>query len=143
MKTSSRIPRASLVLAVLLAWQFHCPTQSIAQTPDTLKAPTSYSTFPIIGMGANPDTAEQMLGMNAYWSGYGADASPHTLASESHPVDSMITLRDPFYYDSTKTDTAAQHAFYDIVLEAASTNDIRVFMPGTSGITREYGEIPQ
>jgi hypothetical protein len=136
--------RLSWVLTVLLAVHVFDLDSSIAQTPDTLKAAVPYSIFPIGGMRFNPaDTLQGIMGANFNWSGFGAAGTLGAIATESLATDTTITYRDPFYYDTTTSYTVARVAYgWDknpgYILDAASAIDIRVYMPGTSGITEEY-----
>jgi hypothetical protein len=136
--------RLSLVLAVLLAVHVFDVDRSTAQTPDTLKAAVPYSIFPIGGMRFNPaDTLQRIMGANFNWSGFGAAGTLGAIATESLATDTTITYRDPFYYDTTTSYTVAKVAYGSdknpgYILDAASAIDIRVYMPGTSGITEEY-----
>jgi hypothetical protein len=143
--------RASLALFSLLTIHLFHVSDSRAQSPDTLKAAVPYSVFPIGGMRGTPtDTLQAMIGANFNWDGFQPAATLGTIKTEGGLVDTILTYPDPFHYDTTATHSITQDAFGwtdpkvqsttepGYILDAACAIDIRVFMPGTSGITQEY-----
>jgi hypothetical protein len=143
--------RASLALIILLAIHPFHVSDLRAQSPDTLKAAVPYSVFPIGAMRGTPtDTLQRMIGANFNWDGFGSASSLGTIKTEGGLVDTILTCPDPFYYDTTTAHSITQDAFGwtdpnvnyttepGYILDAACGIDVRVFMPGTSGITQEY-----
>ena len=117
-----------------------------AQNPDNLKPVVPYSVFPIGAMrGAVADTLSHMYGMNFNWMGFwgGGTTAPFPIHSKLQRLDTsqhIPPLTDPFFWDASNTN---KPKFNDtlqdfLIYQAAHCNDIRVWMPGTSGITNEY-----
>lgn len=105
----------------------------IAQNPDTLKSRVSFETFPIGALRYfGVDTLERMLGMNHGWS-HGALTSSR-VAAIGTPYLASSTVSNPFYFG---VGSSAIEPLY-LLKEAARAHDIRIYMPNTSGRTKEY-----
>lgn len=118
---------------------------SVAHTQtnqDTLKAAVPYSIFPIGGLRwtDGTDTLTKMLGMNFHWYGFPDGNTDTTLPAHHWPDNpgTVTPITDPFYWDAASTSKPTYTDLNSLIQTAAGSNDIRVWMPGTSGLTNEY-----
>jgi hypothetical protein len=92
--------------------------------------------------GVPSEILEKMYGMNfnwlEYWSG-GADWHfPAQTRFNDLDTTTFHPITSPFYYDTAAVSKPTFGSYYELLREAAYGNDIRIYMPGTSGITNEY-----
>ncbi len=123
-----------LLIAFLLCFF----TNSIAQQ-DTLRAVVPYEVFPI-GALRYPvaDTLEKMFGMNYNWWGFGYADTAVAFNIQTQAINNGgFTVNDPYSRDSNHM-ARTSNSYYDLLVKGAYGIDIRVFAPGTSGITSEY-----
>ncbi len=126
-----------------------------AQTPDTLSAPATSDQFPIgvllTGEGEDSlwrlDSLVKMLGINSYFELHSV-GDGEQFAREGQPFDTFkVSIRDPYYWD-TSVNTHYVHivarpghndsSIVNLFTEAVETPEVRVFLPGTAGWTKQY-----
>lgn len=126
-----------------------------AQTPDTLSAPATHDQFPIgvllTGEGEDSvkrlDSLVKMLGINSYFELHSVGDGGQ-FAREGQPFDTFtVSIRDPYYWD-TSVNTHYVHtvaypghndsSIVNLFTEAVETPEVRVFLPGTAGWTKQY-----
>ncbi len=130
------------ILTVLFILQAGLNAVDAQTNPDTLKAVVPYSVFPIGAMrySDGTDTLTKMYGMNFHWYGFPNGNTDTTLAVHHWPDNpgTVTPIADPFYWDTTSTSKPTYSDLNSLLQNAAYSNDIRVWLPGTSGITSEY-----
>ena len=129
-----------------------------AQTPDTLSAPATHDQFPIgvLLTGEHEDSLwrldslVKMLGINSYFELHSVGDGAQ-FAREGQPFDTFKTvIRDPYYWDTTVNTYYRRYyeplgkpltfdtSIVDLFTEAVESPEVRVFLPGTAGWTKQY-----
>lgn len=125
------------ILIVFLSLQ----TVSLGQDKDSLIKVVDYSVFPIGAMRyPYADTLQRMFSMNFNWYGYDPGGSNYSFPVQTkvNNPSSVTPITDPLYYDTSAVSKPTYSTLYDLLVQSAYGNDIRVYMPGTSGVTQEY-----
>ena len=82
------------------------------------------------------DSLAKMLGINSYFEGWYSYGAGSQFPREGEPFDTTVSIHDPFNYGGGPSDYAG--SLWSLILEAAQSPEARCYLPGTSGITREY-----